>query len=164
MAETLRNASGGGIPIFLPFFLGVAVVDPPHGQPGEPREQLVVINPLARSMVVLETGGDSSFEDLFQKRGWRPASKAAIDALPSVEVAADGDEECPVCLEGWGGGETAKEMPCKHRFHGGCIEKWLNVSGSCPVCRYQMPEEARNRDERENAEEIWMSFGFGRGR
>lgn len=158
MAETLGNESGGGVRHVLPFFFGVAIVNPPHDQPGEPREQLVFINALARTMVVLESDGDS-FEDPFQKRGGRPASKAAIDALPSVEVAS-GDEQCAVCLEGWCGGErTAKEMPCKHRFHGGCIERWLNVSGSCPVCRYQMPEE-----ERDSGEGIWMSFEFGGGR
>nr|XP_009380152.1 PREDICTED: E3 ubiquitin-protein ligase RNF181-like [Musa acuminata subsp. malaccensis] len=62
------------------------------------------------------------------------------------------DEECPVCLDELTsnvGGETAseeeaasavvREMPCRHRFHGGCIDKWLGMNGSCPVCRYRMP-------------------------
>lgn len=36
---------------------------------------------------------------------------------------------------------VVKEMPCGHRYHGDCIEKWLCMHGSCPVCRYRMPEE-----------------------
>ncbi|EEC75369.1 hypothetical protein OsI_11820 [Oryza sativa Indica Group] len=30
-------------------------------------------------------------------------------------------------------------MPCGHRFHGGCLEKWLRAHGTCPMCRHQMP-------------------------
>uniref|UniRef100_A0A453QLN9 RING-type domain-containing protein n=1 Tax=Aegilops tauschii subsp. strangulata TaxID=200361 RepID=A0A453QLN9_AEGTS len=31
-----------------------------------------------------------------------------------------------------------KETPCRHRFHGRCVEKWLKAKGSCPMCRRQV--------------------------
>uniref|UniRef100_A0A0D9VUL2 RING-type domain-containing protein n=1 Tax=Leersia perrieri TaxID=77586 RepID=A0A0D9VUL2_9ORYZ len=73
-----------------------------------------------------------------------PASEEAIQALQDVAVAAADDQqqqqqlaECAICLNhdanGW------KAMPCGHRFHGGCLQKWLRMHGTCPMCRHQMP-------------------------
>lgn len=72
----------------------------------------------------------------------------------------------------FGVGGVAKEMPCKHRFHGNCIEKWLGMHGSCPVCRYEMPVEeidwGKKREEeggerrRSDGGEVWVSFSFNR--
>ncbi|XWS57833.1 hypothetical protein CRYUN_Cryun09bG0207700 [Craigia yunnanensis] len=46
---------------------------------------------------------------------------------------------CSICLEDIEIGSEAKEMPCKHKFHSGCITLWLELHSSCPVCRYQLP-------------------------
>ena len=81
---------------------------------------------------------DSLLRDLLTKDGHPPASKASIDALTSVHIT-DSDGECVICLEEWDVGVVAKEMPCEHKFHGDCINKWLQIHGSCPVCRYNMP-------------------------
>lgn len=68
--------------------------------------------------------------------GVPPASKTSIAALKEVESG----EECVICLETMEAG--GKEMPCGHQFHRGCVEKWLRIHGSCPLCRYQMPKSA----------------------
>lgn len=120
------------------------------------------------------TGFDSLFNDLFSSKDGRPpASKASIDAMQSVEIKGgenenDGDQ-CVICLEEWEIGEKAKKMPCKHRFHEGCIVKWLKIHGSCPVCRYEMPmdetdDEKKNGGDGERRREIWVSFTYSRGR
>lgn len=76
--------------------------------------------------------------------GVPPASKAAIAALKEVKAGADGQAEeggslgeCAICLDGVE--SLAKEMPCGHRFHGECLERWLGVHGNCPVCRHELP-------------------------
>lgn len=68
-----------------------------------------------------------------------PAQQAAIEALPSV--ISEEKLQCTVCLEDIEIGSEAKEMPCKHEFHGDCIISWLKLHSSCPVCRFQMPCE-----------------------
>ncbi|PKA58523.1 E3 ubiquitin-protein ligase RING1-like [Apostasia shenzhenica] len=95
-------------------------------------------------------------ENDWNRYGSPPVEKAAAEAMPTVKM-----EEaigCPVCLEEMEIGEEAREMPCKHRFHGGCILPWLELHSSCPVCRFQMAAEAsrdsgRGGDNREAEEE-----------
>ncbi|CAI9096584.1 OLC1v1032766C1 [Oldenlandia corymbosa var. corymbosa] len=145
-----------------------------------PNDRIILINPFTQGMVVIENSsrgdgnsGTSTLEsllsDLFGKDGQPPASKASMEAMPVVEINEHEEgEECVICLEAW---KVGKEMPCKHRFHGECIEKWLKVHGTCPVCRYKMPVEenaggsSKEGENRENnsgrGRQIWFSFSFG---
>ncbi|KAL0408699.1 UNVERIFIED_CONTAM: E3 ubiquitin-protein ligase MP [Sesamum radiatum] len=186
--QTLINSRIRHIALSLPFILGLTASDPlqdstnppqeTQDQTRESRDRIIFIDPFTGGMVVMESNGgsslglDSLLGDLFfRKVGQRPASKASIDAMPSVEIVngENDDEQCVVCLEEWEAGNMAKEMPCKHKFHGDCIEKWLKIRGSCPVCRYEMPadedDDAGKRTSGENDGErrrrIWVSFSFG---
>ncbi|CAI0387562.1 unnamed protein product [Linum tenue] len=63
--------------------------------------------------------------------------------LPCVEYGSDGIEttsrECAICLEDYNGGEPCRIMPvCKHMFHVACIDNWLRVNITCPVCRQRI--------------------------
>jgi hypothetical protein len=31
--------------------------------------------------------------------------------------------------------EPAKFIPCNHAYHLGCVQRWLTVGATCPVCR-----------------------------
>jgi len=42
---------------------------------------------------------------------------------------------CSVCLADYVDGEQLKVLPCKHAFHVGCIDPWLERSEMCPTCR-----------------------------
>lgn len=176
--ERLINSRNMVLSVFLPIILGLTNnpsstnPDQDSSERGDPRDRIILINPLTQGMVVIEgssSGMDSLLRDLLSKYGQPPASKASIEAMPSVE-AKEGDE-CVICLEELRGfGDLAKEMPCKHSFHGECIEKWLKIHGSYPVCRYKMPvdddQDVNNKsvfgsEERGGRRrEIWVSFSF----
>lgn len=75
-----------------------------------------------------------------------PASKAAIESMPTVEISASHvgmDCHCAVCMEAFEIGMEAREMPCKHIYHQDCILPWLSLRNSCPICRHQMPSDQR---------------------
>ncbi|KAM3282509.1 hypothetical protein P3S67_026154 [Capsicum chacoense] len=43
---------------------------------------------------------------------------------------------CPICLADYHPKETVKCIPeCEHCFHAECIDEWLKIKGTCPVCR-----------------------------
>lgn len=178
--QSTPNSSHRTFSIFIPFFFGFTAAESgqnsgnpdensannlsPDGQNQVQRDRFILINPLRQGVVVLE-GTVPDLNTLFrtppEKEGPPPAAKSAIEAMPSVEIGEGDDGDCAICLEEWVSGMIVKEMPCKHRFHGGCIEKWLGMHGSCPVCRYAMPAEEEESEEGGERREIWVTFSFG---
>ncbi|XP_074329515.1 RING-H2 finger protein ATL67-like [Apium graveolens] len=46
------------------------------------------------------------------------------------------DSLCPICLCDYKDAEMLRMLPdCKHFFHLYCVDAWLKLSASCPVCR-----------------------------
>lgn len=85
--------------------------------------------------------------------GTPPASKAAVEALPDVQVSGedldDSDSaQCAVCKDEFEPGEAAKRMPCRHVYHPDCILPWLALHNSCPVCRYELPTDDQDYERR----------------
>ncbi|PWA95554.1 RING/U-box superfamily protein [Artemisia annua] len=58
--------------------------------------------------------------------------------LPGHEDAA-----CCICLAEYDVKEIVRCIPeCRHCFHAECIDEWLKMKGTCPVCR-NSPSPAR---------------------
>ncbi|CAL5201698.1 unnamed protein product [Lathyrus oleraceus] len=71
-----------------------------------------------------------------------PAAKSCIEGLKMVTV--EEAEKCSICFEDFKVGVC---MPCSHMFHKDCIQDWLNVGNSCPLCRFQLPTNSNNTSE-----------------
>ncbi|XP_068635859.1 probable E3 ubiquitin-protein ligase RHC2A [Aristolochia californica] len=81
-----------------------------------------------------------------------PASKAAVESMPTVEIVASHivtESHCAVCKDPFELGSEAREMPCKHIYHSECILPWLSMRNSCPVCRHELPTDVRGRGSAE---------------
>lgn len=80
---------------------------------------------------------DSRFSGIDQK---------VIDSLPffrfsSLKGSREG-LECAVCLSKFEDIEVLRLLPkCKHAFHIGCIDHWLENHSSCPLCRCRISIE-----------------------
>jgi hypothetical protein len=64
------------------------------------------------------------------------ASTASIDKLPVLKGEDALGEDCAVCLTSFDASDVLIMLPkCKHRFHRGCITKWLSeCRNKCPLC------------------------------
>lgn len=61
------------------------------------------------------------------------AAEASAALTPSDE-----QHLCVICMENFTEGDELRTLPCIHRFHCGCVDKWLLHNASCPICKTQL--------------------------
>ncbi|CAH9117172.1 unnamed protein product [Cuscuta europaea] len=68
-----------------------------------------------------------------------PAEGMSENEISSIKTEAFGGgkgEACSICLDDFRGGSAIISLsPCSHKFHKGCIAKWLRRRRTCPMCR-----------------------------
>ncbi|KAK2702072.1 E3 ubiquitin-protein ligase RNF115-like [Artemia franciscana] len=80
--------------------------------------------------------------------GPHPTPTEKIQSLETVgitETEVKQDLQCSVCLESYKIQESVRKLPCNHLFHSRCVVPWLELNGSCPLCRKTVVEEEKNR-------------------
>ncbi|XP_076339506.1 E3 ubiquitin-protein ligase RNF115-like isoform X1 [Tachypleus tridentatus] len=73
-----------------------------------------------------------------------PLSKEKISEIPTVHIQQDQVDhnlQCSVCMEDFKTGEAVKKLSCQHHYHNDCIIPWLELHGTCPICRKLLNEE-----------------------
>ncbi|XP_043527786.1 E3 ubiquitin-protein ligase RNF126 isoform X4 [Frieseomelitta varia] len=70
-----------------------------------------------------------------------PLPRKQIDEIPTVTVSqchVDSKLQCSVCWEDFKLSEPVKQLPCLHVYHAPCIVPWLELHGTCPICRQHL--------------------------
>ncbi|KAG2282224.1 hypothetical protein Bca52824_053444 [Brassica carinata] len=52
------------------------------------------------------------------------------------------DASCCICLARYGDDEEVRELPCLHVFHVDCVDKWLKINATCPLCKNEVGESS----------------------
>ncbi|XP_021731162.1 uncharacterized protein LOC110698064 [Chenopodium quinoa] len=135
-------------------------------------EVLLNANHIGRNSEMIENDNDAYFDDhdnIFHAAEYEmmfgqfpesentylsrpPASKSVVEKLPSVittkEDVLNEKALCAVCKDQIEVGEEGKQLPCSHRFHGDCILPWLGIRNTCPLCRYELPTDDPDYEQR----------------
>ncbi|KAF3775413.1 E3 ubiquitin-protein ligase RING1-like [Nymphaea thermarum] len=97
--------------------------------------------------------------------GTPPAAKSAVEALPDITITHQllktDLAQCAVCKDDFEIGSAAKQMPCKHIYHADCIIPWLELHNSCPVCRYELPTDDPDYEQRTRSGQTPATGGPG---
>ncbi|KAK6090768.1 hypothetical protein P3W45_000013 [Vairimorpha bombi] len=51
------------------------------------------------------------------------------------EDLPDETMNCTICFEQYEIGNSIKFLPCDHHFHCDCVDEWLNLKDTCPLCK-----------------------------
>lgn len=80
------------------------------------------------------------------ERALAPTSAPERQQVELDEITIHTDEECSICYESMNGNSTLNRLPCKHTFHGQCLNNWFTTQQSrvgtygCPMCRDNKPQ------------------------
>uniref|UniRef100_A0A2N9I8C9 RING-type E3 ubiquitin transferase n=1 Tax=Fagus sylvatica TaxID=28930 RepID=A0A2N9I8C9_FAGSY len=66
---------------------------------------------------------------------------------PIEHVLSDEDAECCICLCAYDDGVELRELPCGHHFHCTCVDKWLFINATCPLCKYNILKSSSHGQE-----------------
>uniref|UniRef100_A0A0B6ZWJ8 RING-type E3 ubiquitin transferase n=1 Tax=Arion vulgaris TaxID=1028688 RepID=A0A0B6ZWJ8_9EUPU len=98
--------------------------------------------------------------------GAPPAQKDKIDNLARVTIEQshiDNTLQCSICMDDFEIATEVRKLPCDHFYHSECIVKWLEMHGTCPVCRKDLNGEDTSTNEAEFTSDFHMPSGGGNG-
>jgi len=73
-----------------------------------------------------------------------PMAQENIKDIPTVHIDSvmlEKNPNCSVCWDDFKLEESVKQLECQHCFHKDCIVPWLELHGTCPVCRKVLSSE-----------------------
>jgi len=109
-----------------------------YPEPSFDRQGMTVSISTAPFFGALPPNMDMTYEELAALEPVYVGSKC-INNLPICKydgTPLPGDQTtCTVCLGEFTKGEKLKSLPCVHFFHKECIDSWLMVGHTCPVCK-----------------------------
>jgi hypothetical protein len=66
--------------------------------------------------------------------------------IPSYPTFREDDRQCLICLCEYAYGDELRLLPCVHYFHKICIDDWLKMSKTCPLCIQRIDFLSKNED------------------
>lgn len=86
--------------------------------------------------------------------------------MPIVEVTQEqvnSKLQCSVCWEDFVLNEGVRQLSCQHVYHEVCIRPWLELHGTCPICRQNLGSASEEQQNAENTNQNDMSNNAGIG-
>ncbi|KAH9323106.1 hypothetical protein KI387_017745, partial [Taxus chinensis] len=57
------------------------------------------------------------------------------------------DAICCICLGKYKDDVELRELPCLHHFHVDCVDKWLKINATCPLCKHEISDSSEVASE-----------------
>ena len=84
---------------------------------------------LSLSLLYISQSPDSLSRSSLYSRIHSTPRRKKLAALPYAKAAARGQTECTVYLCAIGEGDKVSELRCRHVFHRGCLDEWVDRGG-----------------------------------
>eukprot|EP00210_Caulerpa_lentillifera_P002038 g1953.t1 len=68
----------------------------------------------------------------------------------ALAFASPMESRCPICLENFTSGAELRVMPCRHKYHRCCLDKWLKINAVCPICNMNIKDKFHEENHEQN--------------
>ena len=99
------------------------------------RDRVVSIVTLAQLLMEDDSLLDDFISAWDQEDNWAQLDNPVHLAGKPLDTAAADAGRCPICMMDFLPQDVIADLPCKHRIHHACIQPWLQVRSTCPICR-----------------------------
>ncbi|KAG4196693.1 hypothetical protein ERO13_A06G187900v2 [Gossypium hirsutum] len=96
-----------------------------------------IINALPTFKFKSKKTGNVNDQEISTSEGGVLAAGTAKERVISGE-----DAVCCICLAKFADNDELRELPCLHVFHVECVDKWLKINASCPLCKTEIGESS----------------------
>lgn len=97
---------------------------------------------MCRRLFVQGAFGADADDGVPRRRGADPEMVRALPVFTCKRSChSESQETCAVCLGEYVEGELGRCLPCNHRFHQPCIDRWLEQSKLCPLCMVAIDDQ-----------------------
>ena len=55
------------------------------------------------------------------------------------------DVSCRICLLEYEEGDVLRLLPCFHKYHKDCVDKWFKMGDKCPICKTSIVQHLRQQ-------------------
>ncbi|KAJ2340680.1 hypothetical protein GGF43_006356, partial [Coemansia sp. RSA 2618] len=62
------------------------------------------------------------------------------------------DNVCAICLCDYEDGEILRLLPCHHHMHQACVDEWLHINQTCPLCKQSVVDGVPKAQEAPSSE------------
>ncbi|KMZ66230.1 hypothetical protein ZOSMA_2G02400 [Zostera marina] len=106
----------------------------------------------------LDLDSDSSYRETISVPTSSTNGISVVKITQKFIESPDSCTICAICKDEFELRTKVKSLPCKHIYHGCCIQKWLSQNNSCPICRAQLPTVIETVTPNEETRNILLTF------
>ncbi|KAG5014139.1 hypothetical protein AAZX31_09G243900 [Glycine max] len=110
-------------------------------QEGATKEEIEQL-PKYKFIIIKEFKKEGDIEESSRGIMTESESETATEHVIALE-----DAECCICLSAYDDGAELRELPCNHHFHCTCIDKWLLINATCPLCKFNILRTGNHHQE-----------------
>ena len=101
--------------------------------------------PVKRLMEELKQARRNAPVDKSILEGPMPLEKEELVAALRFARGGGTGRTCNICITDYEEGDSYRVLPCGHRFHIECVDKWLrSTSLRCPLCNHDTRERSKS--------------------
>lgn len=77
---------------------------------------------------------------VYRKRTTDTSTSTSTTMTQQEREQHEEGNKCMICFDEYEEGDRIRTIPCMHKFHARCIDRWFKEHHDCPICKFDVNE------------------------